>query len=260
VDSGEVAPRVARALAAAPKEEDSWLPPAFRQLILTSALTYRGHLKEAAAAWSVESSWPPWLLTELCMLNRPLPAAGEAYLQDRLRARDFLHSGGGLPCWTAKGDSGSIAAFTRLADSLARGSTDSTLRGWAEYAGANARAYLALARRDTGDALTRFINLPDSLCFACFDASITRLLLRSARGDYRTVRDDPGPWSMFPTGSHVIGRLEQARAAERLGERERAARGYQYVVDAWRNADPELQPYVAEARSALQGLTQERSR
>jgi serine/threonine-protein kinase len=260
VDSGEVAARFARAMAVAPKGEDSWLPPAFRQLILSSALTYRGHLKEAAAAWSVESSWPPWLLTELCLLNRPLPAGGEAYLQGRLRARDLFHSGGGLPCWTAKGDSGSIGAFTRLADSLARGTADSTLRGWAEFAGANARAYLALAGRDTVEALARFNSLPDSLCFACFDKSITRLLLRSARGDYPAVRDDAGPWSMFPTGAHVIGRMERARALERLGDRERAAREYQYVVDAWRNADPELQPYVAEARSALQGLTQEPSR
>jgi serine/threonine-protein kinase len=258
-DSAEVALRFARALAAAPKGQDSWLPPQFRQLILTTALTYRGHLKEAAAAWSTESSWPPWLLSELCLLNRPLPAAGEAYLRDRLQARDFLHAGGGLVCWTARGDSSSIAAFTRLADSLARGSPDSTIRGWAEYAGATARAYLALARRDTADAVTRFNNLPDSLCFACFDNLITRLLLRSARGDYRAVRDDPGPWSLHPTGAYVIGRLEQARAAERLGDRERAARDYQYVADAWRNADPELQPYVAEARSALQGITQEPS-
>jgi hypothetical protein len=55
----------------------------------------------------------------------------------------------------------------------------------------------------------------------------------------------------------VIGVLQGARAAERLGERRAAVRAYQFVADAWRHADPELQPYVAEARGALERLTQE---
>jgi hypothetical protein len=52
-----------------------------------------------------------------------------------------------------------------------------------------------------------------------------------------------------------MARLERARSAERLGERGRATREYQFVVDAWRHADPELQAYVAEARGALERLT-----
>ncbi|MBA2459120.1 MAG: hypothetical protein H0V43_09240 [Gemmatimonadales bacterium] len=70
---------------------------------------------------------------------------------------------------------------------------------------------------------------------------------------------DASRWeSYWPSGSEVIGRLEQARAAERLGERDRALQGYQFVVDAWRHADPELEPYVAEARQAIVELTRER--
>jgi serine/threonine-protein kinase len=113
VDSAEVATRFARALAAAPRQEDAWLPAPFRQFMLGTALTYRGHLKEAVATWSTESSWPPMILAELCLLNRPLPAGGEAYLQGQLRAGDLLTSVGGLSCWTAKGDSGSIARYVR---------------------------------------------------------------------------------------------------------------------------------------------------
>ena len=60
-----------------------------------------------------------------------------------------------------------------------------------------------------------------------------------------------------PSLSDVIGVLEGARAAERLGERRSAIRGYQFVADAWRHADPELQPYATEARGALERLTQE---
>lgn len=33
-----------------------------------------------------------------------------------------------------------------------------------------------------------------------------------------------------------------------------AARNYQFVVDVWRHADPELQPFVEESRSALARL------
>ena len=43
--------------------------------------------------------------------------------------------------------------------------------------------------------------------------------------------------------------LERARLAERLGKREQAIKAYQFVADAWRHADQELQPYVREARS-----------
>jgi hypothetical protein len=39
--------------------------------------------------------------------------------------------------------------------------------------------------------------------------------------------------------------------AERLGQRETAARDYQYVADIWRKADAQLQPYVEEAREGL---------
>jgi acyl-homoserine lactone acylase PvdQ len=49
----------------------------------------------------------------------------------------------------------------------------------------------------------------------------------------------------------VLGRLEQGRIAERLGERQKAMDSYQFVVDAWQHADPELESYVREARARL---------
>jgi hypothetical protein len=36
-----------------------------------------------------------------------------------------------------------------------------------------------------------------------------------------------------------------------------ALESYQWVADVWRHADPELQPYVTEARAALEWLTAE---
>lgn len=64
------------------------------------------------------------------------------------------------------------------------------------------------------------------------------------------------PWSGGGV-SFVFGMLERGRTAERLGDRRKAAESYQFVSDAWLHADPELQPYVAEARDALARLTKE---
>ena len=60
----------------------------------------------------------------------------------------------------------------------------------------------------------------------------------------------------FPTA--VLWSLLRARVAERIGERERAIQSYAWVAGMWRNADPELQPYVTEAREGLARLTSER--
>jgi hypothetical protein len=46
--------------------------------------------------------------------------------------------------------------------------------------------------------------------------------------------------------------------AERLNDRARALDSYRFVTAAWLHADPELQPYVAEARAGLARLTAER--
>ena len=56
-----------------------------------------------------------------------------------------------------------------------------------------------------------------------------------------------GPW-------FVLATLERGRVAERLGEREKALESYRFVTEAWRRPDPELQPYVSEAREGLARL------
>jgi hypothetical protein len=86
---------------------------------------------------------------------------------------------------------------------------------------------------------------------------VTRFMLWAVRReDSKVLAEDPEYFTM-PRGTQVLTRLERARAAERSGQREHAARDYRYVAEAWRHADPQLQPYVAEARGALERLTQE---
>ena len=60
--------------------------------------------------------------------------------------------------------------------------------------------------------------------------------------------------------TEVLLMMEQARIAEHLDEREDARRGYSAVALTWRNADPELQPIVAEALAGLKRLEGEPTR
>jgi tetratricopeptide (TPR) repeat protein len=47
-------------------------------------------------------------------------------------------------------------------------------------------------------------------------------------------------------------------AHERLGEQDKALLAYAYFVEAWEDADPELQPWVEDARRALERLAPDR--
>jgi tetratricopeptide (TPR) repeat protein/TolB-like protein len=49
-----------------------------------------------------------------------------------------------------------------------------------------------------------------------------------------------------------------ARAYEQTGEYEKARKEYAFFVEAWQDADPELQPWVEDARRALERLTGDR--
>ena len=126
-----------------------------------------------------------------------------------------------------------------------------------------ARAALALARRDTAEALQRFLAFPDSLCARFYGSlspslaplSMERFSLLAATGrDREAARVFDQKVTMPLTASSVWGTLERGQIAERLGDLATAARDYEFVVAVWRNADPELQPYVTEARVALQHL------
>ena len=58
-------------------------------------------------------------------------------------------------------------------------------------------------------------------------------------------------WSNNGTPLFVLATLELGRIAERLGDTRKAAEHYGFVMAAWRRADPELLPYVTEAREGL---------
>jgi hypothetical protein len=92
----------------------------------------------------------------------------------------------------------------------------------------------------------------------CFYEKLTEARLLTTRGQARQAGVILDDWVWTGGGPlFVVGVLEQGRIAERLGERDKATRSYQFVVDVWRRADPQLQPLVVEARNALARLTSE---
>jgi hypothetical protein len=105
-----------------------------------------------------------------------------------------------------------------------------------------------------------FQSIPDTLCLEndCFYAKLIEARLLTAQGQARQAGAVLDRWVWSGGGPlFVLGRLEQGRIAESLGERQKAIDSYQFVVDVWRRADPELQPFVVEARNALARLTKE---
>jgi tetratricopeptide (TPR) repeat protein len=63
-------------------------------------------------------------------------------------------------------------------------------------------------------------------------------------GDLTTLAD---PGLAFLARSY----LARGRVYEQLGERDKAAAAYERFVALWKDADPQLQPQVREARAGL---------
>jgi serine/threonine-protein kinase len=160
-------------------------------------------------------------------------------------------------------DVASLDRFAARWDSVARASGDrSAGQTAAHYAAAAGRAYAALARGDSVDALRRFAALPEFVCVCAFDRIITAQLLvrRGRHAEAAALLDRSQPVTSLPDVVEAVRRLERARVAERLGQREKALDGYGYVAALWRAADPELQPLAREAADALRRLAGAESR
>ncbi|MBW8839912.1 MAG: hypothetical protein JF602_08690 [Gemmatimonadetes bacterium] len=122
------------------------------------------------------------------------------------------------------------------------------MAGWA-------RASEAFARHDTAEAIRRFEILPDSLCPMCLLQPLSRArVLTAAHREREALALVDRNLPLTAGIERIVYRLETARLSDRLGNRELAIAAYQDVMNAWRHADPELQPFVAEARAALARL------
>lgn len=75
---------------------------------------------------------------------------------------------------------------------------------------------------------------------------------------YEQITRTPGLWGLldnFYTLAPTYRRLGELYEAR--GDRAKAREDYGRFVDLWREADPELQPAVADARAAIKRLSAE---
>jgi eukaryotic-like serine/threonine-protein kinase len=263
-DSTEAALRLARAWVASPVGRDTtrWYDSLYRRRSLASTLAYRGHLEEASRLVGGEDSGPFRSLFAELALAGSIPANTAGARFRRWLYRPPSVDGGGLlyalPWWSARRDTFSIREFVRRAESgahnLTRPDADTTVLNRHLLSAALGRAYLELALGDTAEAARRLTAVPWGKCpSGCFLERLTRARLAIAQGQDREALMllDPGFPVAFAWATRPVWALERARVADRLGEWEKAAEEYRFVAQVWRTSDPVLQPYVAEARAAL---------
>jgi serine/threonine-protein kinase len=254
-DSAETALRLARLLAAGGRRGAAvWVDSVANRQRLAAHLAFRGHLQEAYATGRQFRA----VFGDLAILGA-VPAETAAAEFARWKAGGGPYPGNALWWWVARSDTGALQDVARRSDSLARSRAPARGPGFWTYWGAWARASHALARHDTLDAVRRFDALPDSLCQLCWWARLPKAQLLAGRG---REREALALLEVFIApvfrAEDVLYKLEAARIHERLGQREQAVAQYRFVAAAWRNADPELQPYVDEAKAALRRLSAER--
>jgi serine/threonine-protein kinase len=272
-DSGETAVRLARALVSARGPATGFARDTVaRRHTLAVVLAYRGHLREAQEHLQIEEdlSWLAPLPAEIALVSGTMPDRIAIRFDRLLRERPSRSPPGSpprgvhtlmfaLPWWAARRDTISIARFSRRADWARRTITQPFRKEIADYGVEAARAYALLARGDTGAALSHLRALPDDVSWSFSHQVVEgQILARSGRdAEALEVFDHAFSNEGFAGPVKVLTRLETARSAERVGQLKRATDDYQYVVDAWRHADPELHPYVSEARQGLARLTSE---
>ena len=241
-------------------EKKSNTPTNIRVFALPSSLAARGHIHEAMPLTTF-----PALLSQYA-LTGAVPVDSAARM-----ARGWLTKPGdgllfGMPLLANARDTTAIAGALRRTDSVRLHPPPNLppiAKDFFGYALASQRAYLALARGDTSAALRLFQARPDTAAFGgsnLDDLVYAQVLVARKRfNEAATLLDRPlVGFNPAPTPVEVMRALQRGRVYEQLGNKDQAVDGYAWVVRAWRNADPELQPYVAEARAALVRLAGEK--
>jgi tetratricopeptide (TPR) repeat protein len=160
-----------------------------------------------------------------------------------------------------------IGALDRAREAVARWERDvsDSVRRDPPPARLRADAQLAAAEGRYDEAIATFRRIRDRLpgCLGCELFSIGEAYDRSDRPDSAIAAFErllairqlgTGPYRK-PVLFRRLGQLH-----EKQGNRERALEYYGRFVDLWKDADPPLQPLVAETRQWIAQLAGERSR
>jgi serine/threonine-protein kinase len=260
-DSAEVAIEVARFMASRTWAEPPLSLADFPRRVLARSLLSRGHLRAGYQVMRDMRDPPLPFLAEAALLGAipadTVAAAFREMLSGPVGARLVM----AFPWWASQRDTASLRTAAARGESLARlpGSSSAQIGA---YVARSAGAYLALARGDSVEALKRFFTLQAGVCPFCYFDQVTlaQLLVeqRQDREAWRMLQGEPAGGIITAAPSTIIWYLLRGRIAERIGEPERAIESYGWVAGMWRNADPQLRPYVTEARDGLARLTAER--
>ena len=246
-DSAEVAIRLSRLLAEGRPGFRPWSNPQTGRRQLFRSLARRGRVQEAADL-ELHSSGAVLQLVALGAI--PDDSAVVIFRRWREEGIDRFST---LWWFAERGDTAAVRDYI---EGLAN--PEAFEERVAPYAQQASQAYLALARGDTAAAAAMFREVPDSLCWWCSYVRLTRVRLLAATGqDAAAARLLERRLRQFPDALEPVWVLERGRVNERLGNREVAVDAYQFVADAWRHADPDLQGYVDEAKAGLARLTAE---
>jgi serine/threonine-protein kinase len=260
-DSAEMALRIGRALNARSVDSVAGshkVTCTFSQI--ANALQFRGHLREAYRLTQRQLHWlRPTLVYNLARTGI-VPAETARVEFSRVLAlapRTMMTKLYGW--WATAGDTTSIQRYiTEFVEAQRRPRTPSGVE-MLRASASMGRAYLSLARGDTTSAIEQLLTTRDTLHECWNDARLTLVQLLLVRGRYREAaahleRRWPGTTSCSNGFDDVVWTMERARAFDRVGRRAEAVRDYAFVTEAWRGADPELQPVVRAARAALTRL------
>jgi len=260
-DSSETAVRIARLSAREPMDRQA-SEPRIDLTDLVAALAFRGHVRESARALAYSRPrFRRWYFSvshffDLAVFGAVPPDTASAVARGLL-ARDAGYWA--LGWWGAERDTTALRSLRDWAVQAGRRSESEALRERAHFALGATAAYLALAEGDSAAALADLLATPDSLAPEVFAVRLLRSQLLARLGREReAARLLEGELlyaGQMPTPAEVLWILERGRVNERLGNRDVARRSYRYVADIWRNADPELRPYVGDALAGLARLT-----
>jgi tetratricopeptide (TPR) repeat protein len=231
-------------------ESGTMLPAAYLPLF--------GYLREARALLGDPSGWPDdGFAPARHSVYGALAAAGTvppdtaAGVFEEWFAEKKEYLGFALPFWLKQRDTVALRRAVERAETV--GGTGSLDSGRREPA----RGYLLLAVGDTAGALPYLEAFhPCAPGYPlCGRAAEVAADVHSAQGRLEEA-EQLYSWLAITGGPFVHGHAEFAlgRLNEQLDNLEKARWAYGAVIDRWRNADPELQPYVEEARAGLARL------
>ncbi|MEP6494727.1 MAG: serine/threonine-protein kinase [bacterium] len=222
-----------------------------------SGLQFRGHLRDALLLTSLQKHGRAIVMYNMARFNMLPVETSRAEFNRVLSLAPAMRMTRLYRWWASDGDTSAIQTYVnQFVSDIGSVPRSSSGMAMLRASASSGRAYLALARRDTASALRQLITTGDSLHECWYESRVTIVELLIAAGRYREAesrleRRWPGTSECSDGVDDVRWTMARARVFERLGRREQAAEDYAFVAAAWRTADPELQPYVKEARDAM---------